>query len=647
MITNMKTSTHKISAISLLMTLGIVFGDIGTSPLYVFTAITQGKDFDPLLVMGGMSCIFWTLILIATFKYIYLALNADNQGEGGIFALYALLRKTKSKWIIYPALIGCATLISDGFITPAISISSAIEGLDILYEGIPTLPIVCGILIALFLIQQFGTKKIGILFGPIMLLWFATLGILGFNQLVGNPEVLKAINPMFAFDFLTQYPSALWILGAVFLCTTGAEALYSDLGHCGKNNIRITWLFVLTMLLLNYFGQAAFCLSLASGASVKSVFYATVPSGFLPYVIGIATVATVIASQALITGIFTLVNEAIKLTLWTNLRVKYTSTHKGQIYIPFINYFLLAGCLLVVFIFKKSTNMESAYGLAITIDMLMTSLLLGFLLLATYKNRKTIIIFTFIIIFIVEGVFFVSNLNKIVHGGWFTLLLATLLFILLVFYHKARKLRGKVAEYQKLEEIEPLLLKVINDTRIPYLSTNLVFPTRSSRTNYIDVTIAHSLFRSQPKKAAVYWFAHIEVTNEPYGVFYSTETIIPQKSFFVRLRLGFKEPHLIDTMIRKIHHDLTESGEINGENIFFPDVRDIPADFKYVLINSRVATDNQLSILEIFAVRIYRFLKATGLSAMDDFGLDATNSLEEKIPINVAPIEKIRVVRIP
>jgi len=643
----MNTPLQKVTTVSLLMTLGIVFGDIGTSPLYVFTAITQGTNFDPLLVMGSMSCIFWTLLLIATIKYIYLALNADNHGEGGIFALYALLRKTRSKWIIYPALIGCATLISDGFITPAISISSAVEGLDILYEGIPTLPIVCGIIIALFLIQQFGTKRIGILFGPVMLVWFTTLGILGLNQLLRNTDVLKAMNPMYAFEFLVQYPSALWILGAVFLCTTGAEALYSDLGHCGKKNIRITWVFVLSMLLLNYFGQAAFCLSLEQGASVKSIFYATVPSRFLPYIIGIATVATIIASQALITGIFTLVNEAIKLKLWPNLRVKYPSTHKGQIYIPFINYFLLAGCLLVVFLFKKSINMEAAYGLAITIDMLMTSLLLGYLLIANFKNRTTIIILVFAIIMIVEATFFVSNLNKIVHGGWFTLLLALVLFTLLLFYHRARKLRGTDAEYQKMEQIEPLLLKVMNDKSIPFLATNLVFPTRSSRTNYIDVTVAHSLFRSRPKKAAIYWFLHIAVTDSPYGVSYSTKTIIPQKSIFVKLNLGFKEPHLIDSIMRKIHYDLSESGEIKGQNIFFANPENsIPADFKYVLINSRVATDNHLSILEIFAVRIYRLLKATGLSAMDDFGLDTTNSIEEKIPINVAPIDKINVVRI-
>ena len=515
-----------------------------------------------------------------------------------------------------------------------------------LYEGIPTIPIVCAILIALFAIQQFGTKKIGVLFGPVMFLWFGTLGFLGINQLVDNPTVLKALNPWYAFQFLIEYPSALWILGAVFLCTTGAEALYSDLGHCGKKNIRITWVFVLAMLLLNYFGQAAYCLSLVKGTEITSVFYATVPQGWLPAIICIATIATIIASQALITGIFTLVNEAIKLKLWTNLKVKYPSTHKGQIYIPFINYFLLVGCLVVVFLFEKSSNMESAYGLAITIDMLMTSVLLGYLLLANFKSRKWIILGIFSIFIAVEGTFFISNLNKIIHGGWFTILLATALFVLLLFYHKARNLRSKVAEYQKLEDIHPLLLEVINNSHLPYMTTNLVYPTRSVRTNYLDTTIVHSLFYSQPKKAAVYWFLHIDVTDTPYGVDYTTETIIPEKSFFVILKMGFKEPHLIAHIMKRIHNDLRLSGEIEGENIYFKNsTSKVPTDFKFMLINSRVATDNHLSLQEIFAVRIYRLLKSTGLSAMDDYGLDTTNSVEEKIPINVAKLEKITITR--
>lgn len=643
----MNIDLHKVSAFSLLMTLGIVFGDIGTSPLYVFTAITEGRNFDPLLILGSLSCVFWTLILLATVKYVFLAMNADNQGEGGIFSLYALLRKTKSKWIIYPALIGCATLISDGFITPAISISSAVEGLGLIYEGIPTLPIVCGIVTALFMIQQFGTKKIGIFFGPIMLLWFLTLGLLGVLQLMKAPETLRAINPMYALTFLKTYPEAIWVLGAVFLCTTGAEALYSDLGHCGRKNIRITWYFVLGMLLLNYFGQAAYCLSLPPGTTTPSVFYATVPKGFMPIVVGIATAATIIASQALITGIFTLVNEAIKLKLWTNLKVKYPSTHKGQIYIPKINYFLLAGCLLVILLFKKSTNMEAAYGLAITIDMIMTSLLLGYLLMVRSRGKKVLFAGLFAVFLTIEGTFLFSNLNKIIHGGWFTLMLAFALFTLLFFYNRARQLRNRVTEYKLIDDIKPLLDSVSQDDKLPYLASNLVYPVRSTRSNFIDVTVVHSLFFMQPKRAKVYWFLHIDIADAPYGITYKTQTIVPEKAFFVKLYLGFKEPHLIDYMMKKIHADLVKSGEISKKNIFDSlAVGNIPVDFKYILINSRVATDNQLTLFEVFAVKVYRLLKSIGLTAMEDFGLDTANTIEERIPINVAKTEKLTVTRL-
>ncbi len=631
---------------SLLVTLGIVFGDIGTSPLYVFTAITQGKVFDEMLILGSLSCIFWTLLLIATFKYIYLALNVDNHGEGGIFALYALLRKTKSKWILYPALIGCATLISDGFITPAISISSAVEGLNLIYPNISTLPIVVAIVIGLFLIQQFGTKKIGGLFGPIMLLWFLTLGTLGVLQLIKNPEVLKAINPVYAFSFLYSYPKAIWVLGAVFLCTTGAEALYSDLGHCGKKNIRIAWTFVLSMLLLNYFGQAAYCLSIQGKGSVDSVFYATVPNGYLYLVIGIATIATIIASQALITGIFTLINEAIKLKLWTNLKVKYPSTHKGQIYIPAINYFLLFGCLLVIFIFKKASNMEAAYGLAIAIDMLMTSILLGFLLIIRKSKKKNVFAFFVIIFFIIEFTFLISNLNKIFHGGWFTLLLAVFFFLLLLFYNRAKSLRSRFAEYKKVEDIKPMLIGVQNDSQIPFAATNIVYPTRSSRASLIDSTIVHSLFYMQPKRAKVYWFLHIGITDIPYGIDYEVETIIPKGAFFVKLNLGFKEPHLIDYFIKKIYQDLIKSGEVIDQSAF-KSISEfhIPTDFKYILINSRVAIENELSVTDMFTIKLYRALKSTGLTAISDFGLEATNIIEEKIPISVSKIEKLNITR--
>lgn len=639
---------HKVTPAALLVTLGIVFGDIGTSPLYVLTAITKGQHFNAELLLGSLSCIFWTLMLIATLKYVILALNADNQGEGGIFSLYALLKKTKrSKWIIYPTLIGCAALISDGFITPAISISSAIEGVALKNGNFPTLPVVCTILIVLFSIQQFGTKSIGGLFGPFMLLWFLLIGALGFWHLWSYPQVLWALDPTYAIRFVADYPGALWILGAVFLCTTGAEALYTDLGHCGKKNIRIAWVFVMAMLLLSYFGQAAFCLKQGPGFTTDSVFYATVPEKMLLPTIIIATIAAIIASQALISGIFTLVSEAIKLKLWTNLRIRYPSTLKGQVYIPFINGFLLAGCLLVVLLFKKSTNMEAAYGLAITINMLMTSLLLGYLLIITSKRAWIFYALLFAMFVGIESIFLVANTDKIANGGWFTLLVSTILSLLLIFHHIAKKLRNRVAEYTRFDKILPILEDVSNDGEIPYLATHLVFPARTPKNSLVDTTIVHSLFNMRPKRALVYWFVHIDITNEPFGIHYTTHQLIAQKAYYLSFKLGFKEPHLIDPMVRLVFRDMLDAGELENQHAYKSlGKHNLPPDFKYVLINSRVATDNHLSVIEVLAIRIYRLLKSVGLNAVEDFGLDSSNSVEENIPINVAPREKLNVSKL-
>lgn len=643
----MNGALNKSGPAAVLITLGIVFGDIGTSPLYVFTAITGGRNFDEFLILGSVSCVFWTLLLLATGKYVWLALQADNHGEGGIFALYALLKKTRNKWILIPALIGCATLISDGFITPAISISSAVEGLAGIRDGLPILPIVCGIVVALFAIQPFGTGRIGILFGPVMLTWFLVIGFLGVQQILEEPRVLWALNPLYGIRFMLEYPSALLVLGAVFLCTTGAEAMYADLGHCGKGNIRIAWLFVLSMLLLSYFGQAAFLIGVPEGYTTHSVFYAIVPREWLPWTILLATTAAIIASQALISGIFTLVSEAIKLKLWTNLKVRYPSRHKGQVYVPFINGFLMAGCLAVILLFRRAANMEAAYGLAITIDMLMTTLLLGYLMFFRSKTLKWAVLSVFALFALLEGTFLVSNAHKILHGGWFTLALASLIFVLLLSYQYARRLRNRVADYVRTDSILPLLDEVSRDESIPFAATHLVYPARAAQRHLIDATIVHSLFHMNPKRARVYWFVHLKITDEPYGVHYSVHPLLPNRCFYITLNIGFKEPHLLNRFMQIIFEQLRRAGEVNTESAY-PSLSShaVPPDFKYVLINSRVATDNHLSVLEILSIRVYRFLKSIGLSAIEDFGLDSSHVVEELIPINVAPIEKIEVTRV-
>lgn len=637
------TASKKITFAGLLITIGIVFGDIGTSPLYVFTAITGGKNFDPDLLIGSMSCVFWTLVVLASFKYIYLALNSDNRGEGGIFALYALLQKTRAKWIVIPALIGCATLISDGFLTPAISISSAIEGLNLKLPALPVQPIVITIIILLFLFQQFGTQVIGKAFGPIMVLWFSMLGVLGFYHILQNPTVLKAINPIYAVDFVINYPMGIWILGAVFLCTTGAEALYSDLGHFGKKNIRISWSFVVAMLLLNYFGQAAFCLNLPEGTVLQSVFYATIPQAFLPFAIGIATMAAIIASQALITGIFTLVNEAIKLKLWTNLKVKYPTDEQGQIYIPLINYFLMFGCLAVVFIFGKSSNMESAYGLAIVIDMLMTSLLLGFLLIRTRKVSLFFVVPAILLFLTVEFTFLVSNSAKIPHGGWFSLLISFGIFTLLLLFYLARRLRQRVADFISMKKLIPVLETVIADESLPYVATHLVYPARTGNVGKIDTSIAYSLTRMTPKRAQVYWFVHIDTVNDPTGVHCEYHSLIPGKCYFVKIHFGFKEPHQLENVMKEIFEELAEKGEISKESVFKAHrEHDLPADVKYILVETRISQEHKLRPTELAAIRVYRFIKSIGLTNTDDFGLSSGNSVRESLPVHLKQ-EKIKI----
>jgi KUP system potassium uptake protein len=642
---------HALTAGGVLVTLGIIFGDIGTSPLYVMKAIVGNAIVSETLVYGGISCVFWTLLIITTFKYVYLALNTDNRGEGGIFALYALVRRYKSNWVIFPAIIGCAALISDGFITPPISISSAIEGLQQLNPNIQTIPIVIAILIILFSIQQFGTSIVGSAFGPVMMIWFLMIAGLGLKEIIINPSVLAALNPMYALKMLILYPGGFWVLGAVFLCTTGGEALYSDLGHCGKENIRVSWVFVIICLLLSYFGQGAWLMTHHAGQalpeSVKTigVLYAMVPPEFLKYAIVIAAAAAIIASQALISGCFTLVNEAMKLKLWINMKVEYPTQLKGQIYIPAINWFLLAGCIVVVGIFKKSSNMESAYGLAIIFDMLMTSsLLLYYMWMRRHSKAK--VIGLGILFVSIELAFLVSNMEKFAHGGWFSLSVAVVLFTMVYVFYQGKRLRKKHTNFVSLDEYVPMLQDLMKDETIPTESTNLVYMAMADNKSKIDKNIIYSIFRKRPKRADIYWFVHVDILDVPLGQSYKVDTIIPGKAFFVRLKFGFKVEHKVNRMFKKIVADMQASGEVN-ETSHYPSLRkhNIPADFKFILLNSRVSTDDELSPFNQWVVRVYRVIKGLSLSTVEDFGLEVGNVEVETVPINIAPLKDFEMRR--
>jgi KUP system potassium uptake protein len=634
------------TAAGILVALGIIYGDIGTSPLYVFRAIVGDRIISEELVIGGLSCVFWTITLITTIKYIYLALNADNKGEGGIFALYALVRRYKGKWVIYPAIIGCCTLISDGFITPAFSISSAVEGLTINYKDFPTLPIVVSILVLLFVFQQFGTSIVGKIFGPIMVIWFTTISIIGLYNLTTDWTVLKAVNPYYAWNLLTKYPGGFWLLAAVFLCTTGAEAMYSDLGHCGKSNIRMGWGFVKVALLLNYAGQAAWLLSLEGGKLNGQIpFYAIVPEWFLIPQIIIATMATIIASQALITGTFTLVNEAMKMKLWPSTMVRFPSQLKGQIYIPAINWILLAGTLCVVFIFKRSENMEGAYGLAITFDMLMTTTLLVYFFTMVKKSRLRSLVLG-LVFFTLEGVFLISNFDKFWHGGWFAFAVAFALFLIMFILHKARHLRDRHTEFVDLKHYVPLIQDLQADTSIQKEATNLVYMCVADSNRYIDSNIIYSIFRKRPKRADVYWFLHVDTVDSPYTSKYSVSTVIPKKCFFIRIKLGFKADHRVNLLFNKILHEMTENAEIDLVS-HYDSLRkhSMPADFKFIILHSLASVDSEISTFDDLVISGYRWIKSWSLSTEEQYGLELANVEVETVPIMVGPQAKVKIKR--
>lgn len=647
---------QKWNTSGLLIALGIVFGDIGTSPLYVFQAIVGSELVTKELILGSLSCIFWTLVIITSFKYVYLALKADNRGEGGIFALFARVRRYRARWAIFPALIGCATLMSDGFITPAISISAAVEGVHRISLDIPTVPIVIGILIILFVSQQFRAGALGAVFGPIMFLWFSLIGGIGLSMLLIDPSVLKAVNPYYAFQLITHYKGAVsgssgfWLLGAVFLCTTGCEALYSDLGRCGKRNIRLTWAFVFPCLVLCYFGQGAWLLRfegqvLPNNIQQIGAFYSMLPQDWVIPVTTLAVIATVIVSQALINGIFTMVSEAIKLKLWFNMKISYPTQMRGQVYIPFINWFLMLGCIAAVWVFRHSSEMEAAYGLAIVIDMVMTSsLLLHFIHMRNQSLKRAILIGC--IFGFVELAFLIASINKIPHGGWFSLLNALFIFGCVFVFYRARKIREKHTNFKPTQDYVPILKDLIQDETIDKEATNLVFFSMSADEDKIDSNILYSIFKKRPKRADIYWFVHVVITDSPFAKKYKVHTIVPGKVFYMRLKFGFKVEHRVNLMFKEIVQKMQENGEVD-EKSHYPSLRkyDIPADFKFVVLNSRLSVDDDITPFEQFVVRAYRILKKVSVSPAQYFGLDMANVESEIVPIYIGKSKNIDLER--
>ena len=644
----------KLSTAGLLLTLGIIYGDIGTSPLYVMKSIIDDNKIDSYLILGGLSCIFWTLALQTTLKYVIIVLNADNHGEGGIFSLYSLVKRTKIQWLIVPAIIGGSLLLAEGIITPPISVSSAVEGLLIFKPDIPTIPIVIAILFILFSIQQFGAKLVTKFFSPIMLIWFSMLGVLGIIQISQNIEVLKAINPYYAYKLLTSSHSGhgFFILGAVFLCTTGAESLYSDMGHCGRKNIRISWIFVKTTLVLNYFGQGAY-LMMHQGKALAELndnnpnpFYLIMADWFQPIGIVVATLAAIIASQALISGSFTLINEAMRLNFWPKVKIKYPTDLKGQLYIPSINWLLFIGCVGIILYFKESKYMEHAYGMSIILGMMMTTILLNFYLIL--KRVKWYFIVPIIAIYgIIEISFLASNITKFMEGGYVTIAIAIFLISVMTTWFLAKKISKAYTKIVKIDDYKKVLAELSIDLSIPKYATHLIYMTNSNRAEEIEEKVMYSILQKRPKRADMYWFIHVNILSEPYKREYRVNEIIKDDLYRIDFNLGFREPTKINLMFKEVIKDMVQKGEVDVTSRYESlNKNNIIGDFKFVLSEKFLSNDSDLTFFEKIVMNTYFIMKKLSLSEEKGFGLDSSSVKIEQFPLVIHAPEKFEMTRI-
>jgi len=648
----MKETKHPakggISLVSLVVTLGIIYGDIGTSPLYVLKAVVGDKPISEALVYGGLSCVIWTLMLQTTFKYVFLTLKADNHGEGGIFALYALVRRY-GKHLAIPTILGATTLLADGIITPPISVASAVEGLANIkgLENIQTVPIVIIILSALFFFQRFGTHKVGSAFGPVMSLWFFMLFALGVIQISRDPGIMKAFSPLYAFRFLAHYPRGFWILGAVFLATTGAEALYSDLGHCGRKNIRITWLAVKTSLLANYMGQASWIMMQGENTLLggRNPFFEIMPGWFLITGILIATAATIIASQAMISGSYTLINEAMNLNFWPRIAVRQPTELKGQIYIPGVNNILWVGCMMMILYFKSSVHMEAAYGFSITITMMMTTYLLMHYLIFKLKWRRFMVAGFLLLFALVEGSFFIANVAKI-RERWMFLFFELFIFLVMYTWYHARKVNNRFTKFVDLGRYVNDIRQLSQDTGIPKLCTHLIYLTKANRRHEIEEKIMKSIFARKPKRAEVYWFVHINRTEEPHTLNYHVSELVDDKVIKVNVNVGFRIQPKTELYFKKIMQVLVANKELNlHSRLGHSSKYNSDPDFTFIVIEKYLSVENEFTLREGVLLNLFFFLKRLGQSDTRAFGLDKSDVIVEQVPLVYNPANNIDLIR--
>ena len=645
---NSGLSTHKkLTAMGLLIAIGIVFGDIGTSPLYVMRTILRANPhFDANYILGAVSCIIWTLTLQTTLKYVIVALRADNKGEGGVLALFTLIRKRGYRWLFIVAILGASTLIADGVITPAITVTSAIEGLHGLSTDIPIVPIVLFIISTVFFIQRFGTGSIGTYFGPFMLVWFLLLGILGMIHVVDYPYIIKAFNPYYAIKLLASSPEWFLILGAVFLCTTGAEALYSDLGHCGRRNITISWIFVKVMLILNYMGQGAYIVShSASMHTGMNPFYAIMPNWLLIPGIIMATGAAIIASQALISGCFTIFSEAVHLNFWPTMKFKYPSVDKGQIYIPRINNLLYILCIITVLLFQTSAHMEAAYGLSITITMLTTTVMLAVYLKQRFTPHWLVIAFLLVYL-LIEGFFFLANLTKVAHGGWFTIMLALIAGSTMYIWYSASNIRRKYLKFKKLSDYYDIIRDLKADETIPKYATNLVYIRQSDSDDMVEDKLIYSIINKQPKRADHYFLVHFSNDDAPDTLNYTCHELIEQTLYAINIRVGYRVNPLMTLYLRQIVEDLIAQHRFDIRSCY-PSLRkhNIAGDFRFIVLHRIYYASTVVSASDNFMLHLFGFIRHIGIDDEQALGLDTSNVTVERVPFVINNKYKQRITR--
>ncbi|EGC70219.1 potassium transporter [Enterococcus casseliflavus ATCC 12755] len=648
----------KVTAGGLLVAMGVVYGDIGTSPLYVMKALVEDngglRTLTPDFILGSVSLVFWTLTLLTTIKYVLIALNADNHGEGGIFSLYTLVRKN-SRYLIIPAIIGGAALLADGVLTPAVTVTTAIEGL----RGIPAffdrfgndqsiiVGITLAILLVLFALQRFGTEFVGKAFGPIMLGWFTFLGIVGVMNFAGDLSVIRALDPRYAINLLfsPDNSAGLFILGNIFLATTGAEALYSDLGHVGKKNIYASWPYIKICLMLNYFGQAAWLLQVYQNPTYQEIenlnpFFQALPQGWTVFGVSFATLAAIIASQALLSGSFTLVSEAIKLKLLPRMQIIYPGASIGQMYIPALNTLLWIACSGVVLFFQTSTRMEAAYGLAITVTMLMTTILLYFYL---HQNKKTRFLAPFITLFFaaIEGIFFISSATKFFHGGYVAILLASVIIGVMLIWEWGNRIQENAAEEVALSTYIPQLKQLREDDSLPLSQTNVVFMVPKLQDDQIGQQFIYSILDKRPKRAKVYWFVNVEVTDEPYTKKY--EVSMADTDFIVKLKLylGFRVPQEVNLYIRQIIQELMKDGRLplQPQRYSLTPGRNV-GDFQFVMIEEELSNATALSKWQKQVMQTKLFIKRHTISPERWFGLEYSDVVHETVPLVIGQMKE-------